>query len=76
MRPLTRMRLPLPRYCDRLPPTVPGFTAEPGDFLNLVSSFGFVAFVYGHVEVGDGSFGASVAGDGVIAKTTEDGDLV
>ena len=39
------------------------------------SGFGFVAFVYGYVEVGDGSFGEGVAGDGVIAKTTEDGDL-
>ena len=26
--------------------------------------------------MGDGGFGASVAGDGVIAETSEDGDLV
>ena len=63
-------------FFDRLSPTVPSFTAKPGDFLNFVSSFRFVAFVYGYVEMGDGGFGASVAGDGVIAKTTEDGDLV
>jgi len=62
--------------CDRLSATVPGFTAEPGDFLHFVSGFGFVAFVYGHVEVGDGGFGAGVAGDGIITETTEDGDLV
>ena len=27
---------------DRFPPTVPSFTAKPGDFLNFVSSFRFV----------------------------------
>ena len=56
--------------------TVPDFTAKPGDFLNFVPGFGFVAFVYGHVEVGDGGFGAGVTGNGVIAETTEDGNLV
>ena len=61
---------------DRLSPTVPSFTAKPGDFLNFVSSFRFVAFVYGDVEVSDGGFGTGIAGDGVIAETSEDGDLV
>ena len=61
---------------DRFSSTVPSFTAEPGDFLNFVSGFGLVAFVYGHVEVGDCGFGAGFAGDGVITETTEDGNLV
>ena len=61
---------------DRFSPTVLGFTAKPSDFLYFVSSFGFVTFVYGYVEMSDGGFGAGVAGDGVIAETSEDGDLV
>ena len=61
---------------DRLPTTVPSFTAKPGDFLYFVSGFGFVAFVYSDVEMGDSSFSAGVTGDGVISETTEDGDLV
>ena len=44
------------------------------DVLNLLAAA--IAFVYGYVEVGDGGFGAGVAGDGVIAETTEDGDLI
>ena len=61
---------------DRLSPTVPSFTAKPGDFLYFVSGFEFVAFVYSDVEMGDSSFSAGVTGDGVISETTEDGDLV
>jgi len=61
---------------DRFSTTVPGFTAKLGDFLNFVSGFGFVAFVYGYVEMSDSGFGTGVAGNGVIAETTEDGDLV
>jgi hypothetical protein len=61
---------------DRLSATIPGFTAKPSNFLNFLTRFIFVAFIYCHIEVSNRRFSAGITGRWIITETTENSDLI